>query len=153
MGELPKTESTNGGNDTASDLVSEIIAKISYQPFLFAIAIAALLIGLVVRGSTLGSPNFRFFVVTIAFLATLVIVGYFVIAALESTRPARKRIRGRVKVGRLSGKTKLGGVNAEGALPSQADIDGYVKVGTASGGEVYGVQIGQGGKRTEPKGP
>lgn len=61
-------------------LVSQIIAKIKDEPFLFVIAIAVLLIGL----AGLALPDLRFFAWIIAALAVLVIVGYYVRAAVAS---------------------------------------------------------------------
>jgi hypothetical protein len=45
-------------------IVSLVITKIRDEPFLFVIAVIALLIGFTVAASRLGSPDLRFIVVT-----------------------------------------------------------------------------------------
>ncbi|HEV8714411.1 MAG TPA: hypothetical protein VGX03_16490 [Candidatus Binatia bacterium] len=56
----------------------ELVKKLQNEPFLFVIAIAILLIGLVVLASALGTSDLRFIVIVIAFLALTAIIGYFI---------------------------------------------------------------------------
>jgi len=55
----------------------QAIAKIRHEPFLFVIAVIALLIALTTIASRLGSPDLRFIVIVVALLAFVVIAGYF----------------------------------------------------------------------------
>jgi hypothetical protein len=59
--------------------VSEVVKKLKNEPFLFVIAIAALLSGLVVLATALGKPDLTFVIIVVAFLAWTVIIGYFII--------------------------------------------------------------------------
>ena len=65
-------------------IVSQAITKIRDEPFLFVIAVIALLIGFTVVASRLGSPDLRFIVAVIALLAFTVIVGHYLMAARRS---------------------------------------------------------------------
>lgn len=65
------------------DIISQIVAKIRVQPFLFVIAIVALLIGLALLTTNLGSPDIRFIVGIIALLSSTVIFGYYTLAVLQ----------------------------------------------------------------------
>ena len=65
-------------------IVSQAITKIRDEPFLFVIAVIALLIGFTVVASRLGSPDLRFIVAVIALLAFTVIVGHYLMAAMRS---------------------------------------------------------------------
>src|ERR1700751_5273879 len=64
--------------------VSLAITKIRDEPFLFVIAVIALLIGFTVVASKLGSPDLRFILAVIALLAFTVIVGHYLMAARRS---------------------------------------------------------------------
>jgi hypothetical protein len=64
-------------------IVSQVVAKIKNEPFLFVIAIAALLIGFAVVAAGLGSSDLRFIVVIIAALAFAVIIGYYIQSVLQ----------------------------------------------------------------------
>lgn len=59
-------------------LLSQVVAKIKDEPFLFVIAIVALIIGLVVLGTGLGSSMMWFTISIIAILAAAVIAGYYI---------------------------------------------------------------------------
>jgi hypothetical protein len=59
-------------------LLSAIVAKIRNEPFLFVIAIAALIISAVMLAARLSSADLRFVIVVIAALAIVVIAGYYV---------------------------------------------------------------------------
>src|SRR5215471_3215475 len=64
-------------------VVSQAVARIKGEPFLFVIAIVALLIGLTALATGLGSPDLRFIVVVIALLAFAAILGYYGLTALQ----------------------------------------------------------------------
>ena len=72
------------GNGKEWGIVSQAITKIRDEPFLFVIAVIALLIGFTVAASRLGSPDLRFIVAVIALLAFSVIVGHYLMAARQS---------------------------------------------------------------------
>ena len=140
---MTETTDNNGiGSETSGGLVSQIVAKIRYQPFLFVVAIAALLVSFLGKTTDLGSPDTRFVVVIVALLTALAIIGYFVIAGIRSGRAGSPAIRGKVKVGDLSGDTRLGGVRAKGPPTGEHHVSGEVDVKKASGGQAFGVDIG-----------
>jgi len=64
-------------------IVSQAVEKIQNEPFLFVIAIVALLIGLFVSAVKLGSPDLRFIIVVVALLAFVVILGYYILMGLK----------------------------------------------------------------------
>lgn len=65
------------------DIVSQVVEKLKDEPFLFVIAIVALLIGLALLSINLGSPNTRFIVAIIAILTFSVILRHFVIDIIQ----------------------------------------------------------------------
>ena len=65
------------------NIVSKVVEKIKNEPFLFVIAIVALLIGLFVLGAKLGSPDLRFIIVVVALLAFVGILGYYILMGLK----------------------------------------------------------------------
>ncbi len=67
-------------------IASQVVTKIKNEPFLFVIAVTALLIGLVVLAAGLGSPDLRFIVIVIALLAFVVILGHYLLAVLQIRR-------------------------------------------------------------------
>jgi len=71
------------GQGPYNNIVSQAVKKITNEPFLFVIAIVALLIGLFVLGAKLGSPDLRFIIVVVALLAFVVILGYFIQMVLK----------------------------------------------------------------------
>jgi hypothetical protein len=93
---IRKPSSTVGtGRRPAADLsgksgswgvVSQATAKIKHEPFLFVIAVIALLIALAAVASRLGSPDLRLIIIVVAVLAFVVIAGHFLMAGLQSTR-------------------------------------------------------------------
>jgi membrane protein implicated in regulation of membrane protease activity len=87
----PEESRDQGTNHPApyEDLLSEVVAKIKDQPFLFVIAIVALIIGVVVLGARLGSADLQFVITIIALLAVVVIAGYYVREGMKMA--ARKR--------------------------------------------------------------
>ena len=64
-------------------IVLQVVAKIRNEPFLFVIAVVSLLIGLTMVSAKLGSPDLRFIVFVVAVLAFAVILGYYMLAALQ----------------------------------------------------------------------
>lgn len=70
-------------------LLKATVDKIQIQPFLFIIAIVTLIIALVVLGAGLGSADFRFTLVTIAVLALIAILVYYILEARKSTTPTQ----------------------------------------------------------------
>ena len=76
--------------DTApyEGLLKAVVDKIQVEPFLFIIAIAALIVALVVLGAGLGDANFRFVVVVIAVLAAAAIAVYYLLEVRKSTPAA-----------------------------------------------------------------
>jgi type III secretory pathway component EscS len=65
-------------------IASQAITRIKDEPFLFVIAVIALLIALTVAAARLGSPDLRFIVAVIAVLAFTVIAGYYLTAVVSS---------------------------------------------------------------------
>jgi membrane protein implicated in regulation of membrane protease activity len=144
-------------------IVLQVIQRIKNEPFLFVIAIVALLIGLAIPATTLASPDLRFLITVIAILTFIVILGYYTLEGWKlyskrQTPPTRESneaaplqqvtpissIRGEVKAGELSGDVQLGGVKAtKEALNYQGDIEGKVDVEKATGGHAFGVEIGE----------
>lgn len=75
-----------------TSIVSQVVEKIKNEPFLFAIAIIALVIALVITPSGLGSSDLRFVISIITALAFIVILGYFLQAGYkEYNRMQRER--------------------------------------------------------------
>ena len=88
----PRTDESSGSHADShkthihtpyESIVSQVVTKIKNEPFLFVIAIVALLIGLTVLFTGNESPNLRFIVITITILAILVILGYYMLAVLQ----------------------------------------------------------------------
>lgn len=74
-------------------MLSQIVAKIKDEPFLFVIAIVALLVGAITAlAPILPSSDLRFTIVVIAFLAFVVIIGYFFREASRGSRKAEKTV-------------------------------------------------------------
>jgi hypothetical protein len=96
-------------NSSYWGIVSQAITKIKDEPFLFVIALVALLIGFTVVASKLGSPDLRFIVAVIAVLAFTVIVGHY----LKGMRPPVK----------LSGAKVVGPAAASAGDRSLAERD------------------------------
>ncbi len=70
--------------------MSQVVSKIRNEPLLFIVAVAALLIGLMVVGTRLGSSDLRFIVSVIAVLAAAGILGYYVVEVMRiRSKPAR----------------------------------------------------------------
>lgn len=143
------------GMATAGDgLISQVVKKIRNEPFLFVIAVAALLIGLVVQGTGVASADLRFFITVIALLALVAIAGYYLVEGWKlysETRgepaapspPGGRSIRGRVQADELSGDAQVGGVRAKkDVLNYSGEIEGEAQVGKADGGSAFGVDIG-----------
>jgi hypothetical protein len=100
-------------------LLSGITAKIKEQPFLFVIAIAALIVAVIGRGEALGSSDLRFVITVISALAFLVILGYYgregmKLAARERQRRVTEAPRGEPSEGQLI--EVAGGGKLDGAL-------------------------------------
>jgi hypothetical protein len=148
--------------------VTQVIAKIQGEPFLFVIAVAALLVGLAVLAAGLGSPTLRLTMTLIGVLAFVVIVGYYLLEGVRITRrrpeptaadpsssaPPARQVSGKVKVDELSGEAQLKGVRASsGALPDQASVSGEVEAGKAGDrARAIGVEIGEDStERPRPK--
>jgi len=83
------------------NIVSKVVEKIKNEPFLFVIAIVALLIGLFVSAAKLGSPDLRFIIVVIALLAFVVILGYYILMGLKEKWKHVERLQ-KVKSSRTS---------------------------------------------------
>jgi hypothetical protein len=84
------TEEQKTDSAPYESLLKAIVNKIQVQPFLFIIAIVALIIALVVVGTELVSADYRFTLAIIAALAVIVIIGYFVLEArklMAATQP------------------------------------------------------------------
>jgi hypothetical protein len=92
MPEPTKTESAPQASESVGkpegemygNIVGQVIAKIRNEPFLFVIAVVSLLIGLTTLSTKLGSPDLRFMIVVIALLAFAVILGYYILAGLQT---------------------------------------------------------------------
>jgi hypothetical protein len=85
-------------------VVSQVVSKIRNEPLLFIVAVAALLIGLMVVGSRLGSSDLRFIVSVIAVLAAGGILGYYVLEVM------RIRAQPATPGGQAEPRTEQGGV-------------------------------------------
>jgi hypothetical protein len=72
------TEEQKPGSAPYESLLKATVDKIQVQPFLFIIAMVAFIIALVVLGAGLGSADFRFTLVTIALLALIAILVYYI---------------------------------------------------------------------------
>ncbi len=130
ISEAPRGQrSADLGTAPYGGVVAQVVAKIKGEPFLFVIALAALLIGLAVLAAGLGTPALRFTITVIAALAFLVILGYYVLEGLRvvgrpreqglpvappsaPAAPAGRQISGKIKVEELSGGAELKGVRA-----------------------------------------
>ena len=69
------------------NIISQVVEKIRNEPFLFVIAVIALLIGLTILASGLGSSDLRFLIIIIAVLAFVVgnrVVGFVAERAFHS---------------------------------------------------------------------
>ena len=71
--------------------VAQAVAKIKGEPFLFAIATIALLIGLAVAAIGLGPDNLRFLAIVIAIVAFLVIAGNFIVTIVKLRAEAKPK--------------------------------------------------------------
>ena len=71
------------GKEPYEHILSQVVTKIRDEPFLFVIAVAAFLIGLTMLATGLGSPDLRFIVIVIAFLAFVAIIGYYIQSGLK----------------------------------------------------------------------
>jgi hypothetical protein len=81
--------------DSMTSIALEAIGRIKYQPFLFIIAIVALVIGLVLQATSLGSSNLRFLILVIAILTFITILGFYFIEALKILRSRQPQIEGK----------------------------------------------------------
>jgi hypothetical protein len=97
----PQSEATTNSNgvteaekerpaplEVSTSLVSEIVKKLTHEPFLFVLGVVALLIALVLQGTAITSSTLQLVVITIAVLAFIAIVAYYIVAALQITRAA-----------------------------------------------------------------
>jgi hypothetical protein len=88
---------TNGSTDLSrSDtyVVSQVVQKITDEPFLFIIAVIVLLVGFASVAANLGAADFRFVIVVIALLAFFSMVGYYLLklrAEVRGPRPINDR--------------------------------------------------------------
>lgn len=92
---LPSNLSEEGLNPSSvsyyTRILSQLIVKIKDEPFLFVIAIVALLTGAITAlAPILPSSDLRFTIVVIAFLAFIVIIGYFFREVSRETRELRR---------------------------------------------------------------
>ena len=117
-------------------VLSGIVAKVREQPFLFVIAIAALIIGAVVLGARLGSSDLRFVITVIAVLAVLVIAGYYVREGMNMAARRRKGGRPQEQGRILREQQKI-------EVAGGAKLDGALQEGSGIGSQVISVQ-GQG---------
>jgi hypothetical protein len=161
--DVTEAEKEAGKNPVPYEIVLQTVVKrIKNEPFLFIIAIVALLIGLAIQATNLASPDLRFVFMVIAILTFIAILGYYLLEgwklfSLRQTRSTnestetppqpfhpRQHIRGEVKVEELSGDTRLGGVRANTeALHYQGNLEGRVDARRATGGSAYGVDLGE----------
>lgn len=107
------TPITSGDNQSSpyENVVTQVVQKIKSEPFLFVIAIVALLIGLVTLAAGLGSTDLRFTIAVIALLAFAVIAGYYVQSALQ-TRAELQRERMRLGHANTTSAPTTGTTNA-----------------------------------------
>jgi hypothetical protein len=125
-------------------VVGQVVARIRNEPLLFLIAIAALIAGLSVAASGLGSPNLRFVIVVIAVLAFAGIGVYYLVASgSQKLIPGGGRITGSVRVRDLEGDAQIRGVKGPSGLATGSRVRGQVDVGRASGSaRATGVELG-----------
>jgi len=140
----PENPRDQGKNPSApyESLLSEVVAKIKDQPFLFVIAIAALIIGAVVLGARLGSADLRFVITIIALLAIAVIAGYYVREGIKMA--ARKRRIGDPQEQRTTpgGQQRIeatDGAKIDGALLEGSGVESQVIVARGKGTSVKDV--------------
>jgi hypothetical protein len=148
-----KAEEPEFASQSHQGVVSQVVAKIRGEPFLFVIAISALLVGFTVTGAKVGPENLRLTVLIISSLAFAVIIGYYVVAVRPKSKDtnvsgsdastAQDFIRGSVTVKDLSDEAELKGVKATGAMSNMGTVIGDVDVGKASGkAKATGVELG-----------
>jgi len=121
----PEEPDKGVGRLTFDSLLSGITAKIKEQPFLFVIAIVALIVTVISRGETLGSSDLRFVITVISALAFLVILGYYgregiKLAASERQRRTAEARRTAPEEGQLI--DVAGGGKLDGALQEAPGI-------------------------------
>jgi hypothetical protein len=114
-------------------VLSSVVAKIRDQPFLFVIAIAALIIGAVVLGAKLGSSDLRFVIIVIAALAVIVIAGYYVREGAKMA--ARKR-----KAPEPKGKRKAPPRQQKMAVADGAKLNGALQEGSGVASQVISLR-------------
>lgn len=98
--ESPETQSVGAPSDSDKikgqmpyNIASQAVEKIKNEPFLFVIAIVALLIGLFVSAVKLGSPDLRFIIIVIALLAFVVILGYYILMGMKEKMKHEERLQ------------------------------------------------------------
>lgn len=124
-------------------VVGQVVARIRNEPLLFLIAIAALIAGLGVAASGLGSPNLRFIIVVIAVLAFAGIGVYYLVASGSRKLIPGSRITGSVRVRDLEGDAQIRGVKGPSGLAAGSRVRGQVDVGRATGSaRATGVELG-----------
>jgi hypothetical protein len=127
----PSYENNDAGKKPTAPyegLLSEIVARIRDQPFLFVIAIAALLVGAVVLGAKLGSSDLRFVITVIALLAVIVIAGYYVREGMRMTAGTRK-------VGEPEEQHPAPGGEQQIEVTSGAELDGALQEASGVGSQ------------------
>jgi hypothetical protein len=119
------------------ELLSAIVKRIRSEPLLFGIAIVLLLLALAARATDLGA-NLSLFVVAIAGLAALALIGYYVVAALHELQPLRTRrsaaaLKYNVTTNHASGPLAIGdNAHAEQTIESLVILQGNLAQHTES---------------------
>ena len=114
---------------TYQAVLTEIVAKIKEEPFLFVMAIAALIVEAAIVGARLGSEDLRYLITVIAVLAVLVIAGYYIRDGMRVA--ARKRRAGQLEkqvdpAGRGQRIEVTSGAKLDGALQESLEVESQV---------------------------
>lgn len=118
-------------------IISQVVTKIKNEPFLFAIAVMALLIGLTVAIRT-GSSDLRFMTIVIAVLAGVVILGYYLLAVLQMRAKAQDPSGEFPQVGSPTTLSSDRTSGASGASEASAPAPGKFQI-NASGANIGAV--------------
>lgn len=115
-------------------LLSQTTSKIKDEPFLFVIAIIALIVGLVFLGGGVGPVQPRFVITIVALLAVIAIAGYYIRAGqkmVDQAKLVEAPQTGPSKVGRTQEARAKGGGKIKDALQESSNVESQII--TASG--------------------
>ena len=128
-----------GQDSSSSNLVSQVISKITSEPLLFLIAVVVLVIGFASQAA-ISSADMRFIVVVIAVLAALAIVGYYFVQVLLG------RSKSQAQAQQPAGGSSTPSQPAIAGLIGTVDVQRVVSHGKAIGLDVGTAEAGAVGK-------